>query len=87
MRSSGILILDDEQMVVDNIQDLVELETNYTVYSETNPFKALDVLDQNDISLIITDFLMPEMNGIDFLIEAKKRTPIQLPSFSPVMPT
>jgi len=73
MKASGILILDDEQMVVENIRDLIELETDYKTYSATNPYKALEILDQNDINLIITDFLMPEMNGIEFLLEAKKR--------------
>jgi len=75
MNIAGILVIDDEQMVVDNIQDLIELETDYKVYSETNPYKALEILDQNDINLIITDFLMPEMNGIEFLIDAKKKNP------------
>ncbi len=73
MRQSGILLLDDEKMVVDNIQDLIELETDHKVFPETNPFDALVTLDKNKVDLIITDFLMPEMNGIDFLIQAKRK--------------
>ncbi|MBI9090534.1 MAG: response regulator [Desulfobacterium sp.] len=73
MKPSRILLLDDEKMVVDNIQDLIELETDHKVFPETSPFDALVTLDKNKVDLIITDFLMPEMNGIDFLIQAQKK--------------
>ena len=68
-----IMILDDESSVVQGIQDLIEFETVYEVVPATNPFEALKLLDENDVNVILTDFLMPGMNGIEFLIEAKKR--------------
>ncbi|MFC1607146.1 ATP-binding protein [Candidatus Latescibacterota bacterium] len=72
MDDVNILILDDEASVVEVIRDLVEFETDYHVIPSTDPRKALKLLDENEINVILTDFLMPGMNGIEFLIEAKK---------------
>ena len=73
MQNVNIMILDDEPSVVDGLRDLVEFETDYHVIPSTDPRKALKLLDENDINVIVTDFLMPGMNGIEFLIEAKKK--------------
>ena len=73
MKDATILILDDEPSVVKGIQDLIEFETDYHVIPATNPYKALELFNQNDVHVILTDFLMPGMNGIEFLIEAKKK--------------
>ena len=73
MKNADIMVLDDEPMVVENIKDLIEFETDYSVLSETNPLSALNLLNEYNVDLIITDFLMPEMNGIDFLIKKKKK--------------
>jgi putative two-component system response regulator len=73
MKNADIMVLDDEPMVVENIKDLIEFETDYSVLSETNPLSALNLLNEYNVDLIITDFLMPEMNGIDFLIQAKEK--------------
>ena len=73
MGVANILILDDEPMVVESIRDLIELETDYAVLPSTSPAEALEIIERTHPHAIVTDFLMPGMNGIDFLIEAKKR--------------
>jgi len=72
MKEVNILLVDDEEMVLDSLQQLIELETDYIVHTSANPLNALELLEKNEIDVIITDYLMPEMNGIEFLIEAKK---------------
>lgn len=69
---SNILLLDDEPAVVESIRDLMELETDYRVFIATRPLEALGIIKRKSIDVVVTDFLMPEMNGIDFLIKAKK---------------
>ncbi|MCP4727528.1 MAG: HD domain-containing protein, partial [bacterium] len=54
-------------------RSFLELETEFNVLTSTSPVKALEILGQNDIEVIITDYLMPVMNGIEFLLEVKKR--------------
>ena len=73
MREANILILDDEPMVIKSIRSFLELETDYKLHASTSPFDALKLLERHDVDVIITDYLMPEMNGIEFLLEVKKK--------------
>ena len=69
-----ILIVDDEPMVTKTLSMLLGLEGFSSVETFNNPQDALLWLKENDVNLIISDFIMPQMNGIDFLNEAKKLT-------------
>ncbi len=71
-KSGKILIVDDESMVTRTLSMLLGLEgfSNITSFNEVKP--ALDYIKKNEVDLIISDFIMPKMNGIDFLSEAKK---------------
>ena len=51
---------------------LLGLEGFSNVAAFNSPFEALDYLKENEVDLIISDFIMPQMNGIDFLENAKK---------------
>ena len=70
-----ILIVDDEQMVTKTIVMLLGLEGFSNVASFNNPNEALDYLNNNEVDLIISDFIMPQMDGIVFLEKAKKIQP------------
>ncbi|WP_436516061.1 response regulator [Ekhidna sp. To15] len=39
----------------------------FNVHTSTNPIEAIDILDQEDIQVIVTDQRMPEMTGTQFL--------------------
>ncbi len=71
-KQGKILIVDDEQMVTKTLNMLLGLEGFSYITSYNNPIEALDWLSSNEIDLIISDFYMPQMNGIDFLEKAKK---------------
>jgi DNA-binding response OmpR family regulator len=51
---------------------------NYNIFQAENGKQGLDILKKEDIDLIILDLMMPEMNGTDFCIAARKKydTPI-----------
>ncbi|KAA3598409.1 MAG: response regulator [Calditrichaeota bacterium] len=70
-----IVIVDDEPMITQSISNFLLLESEYNVETFNDPDEALEFLKENTADLIITDYLMPEMNGIDFLIEAMKIQP------------
>ncbi len=70
-----ILIVDDEQMVTKTVVMLLGLEGFSNVTPFNNPKEALEYLNNNEIDLILSDFIMPQMNGIDFLEQAKKIQP------------
>ncbi len=67
-----ILIVDDEAMVTKTLSMLLGLEGFSNVVTFDNPIDALKHLKENEFDLIISDFIMPQMNGIDFLENAKK---------------
>lgn len=70
-----ILLLDDEEIVTTSIKSFLTLETDYEVVSFNSPRQAIDFLKQNPVDLVISDFLMPDMDGIEFLSEVKRMQP------------
>jgi DNA-binding NtrC family response regulator len=62
-----IVLVDDEEMVLSSIKSFLMLETDYEVESFLLASEALQYIEDNDINLVISDYLMPEMDGISFL--------------------
>ena len=58
-----------------SIRSFLNLETPYEVLTFTSPFKALDHFAQNEVDLVISDYLMPEMDGISFLGKLRELKP------------
>jgi len=71
---STILIVDDEPVVLTALQQTLERE-KFHVVACSSPVKALAVVAQRDFAVIISDQKMPEMLGLDFLIETRKIRP------------
>jgi len=68
---STILIVDDEPAVVQTLAALLELETPHKVLSETSPGRAVQMAKMNPLDMVISDFLMPELDGIKLLLELR----------------
>jgi response regulator RpfG family c-di-GMP phosphodiesterase len=69
-----ILIVDDEPVVLAALQQTLERE-KFHVVACASPTKALAVLAERDFAVIISDQKMPEMLGLDFLIESRRLRP------------
>lgn len=70
-----ILVVDDERSVRKAIKELLELE-NYTVDVAEDGLEALAMIKKSpDYDLIITDVLMPKMDGLELLINVKENFP------------
>ncbi len=74
-RASVIALVDDEPMVVTSLRAYLALETEYEVLTYGDPTEAIADLPNQELDLVISDYLMPQMNGIDFLLEVKKIHP------------
>jgi len=70
-----VVIVDDEDLVLQSISSFLELETDYEVLTFNSAQKALEEINRRPIDLVISDFLMPEMNGLEFLVEVRKFFP------------
>ena len=71
----SILIVDDESIVLAALKETLERE-KYHVVATTSAMKALEILRDREFAVIISDQRMPEMLGLDFLIESKKLRPL-----------
>jgi len=70
-----VMVIDDEEMVTQSIRNFLNLETDYEVLSFTSPTEAVETLKERPVDVIISDYLMPELNGIDFFMQAKEIQP------------
>jgi DNA-binding response OmpR family regulator len=64
--SKRVLIVDDSRHLADSICDLL-LMSGYEVSIATNGESGIEMLKTSKPDLIITDMVMPKMNGIDFI--------------------
>ena len=70
-----VVLVDDEDMVLTSLRSFLTLETEYNVETFTSPEAALQFIRGNEIDLVLSDYLMPEMDGITFLAEVRKVRP------------
>lgn len=71
----SVLLVDDEEMVVESIQRFLELETEYEIHGFQNPEEAARFAARNRIDVVVSDYLMPGMNGIQLLSRVKELQP------------
>jgi len=72
--SKPILLIDDEEKFAKMLHELLEINGYASDYC-LNPKDALKLLKQEDYELVITDYKMPDMDGAEFLTEARKLNP------------
>ena len=70
-----VVLVDDEAMVVDSLNSFLTLETEYEVVTFTSAQKALEYVKDNDVDIVVSDYLMPEMDGISFLAKVRDLKP------------
>jgi len=71
----SLLILDDEEMVLTSLRNLFRLQTEYEVIVHSSAREALESARTRPVDLVISDYLMPEMDGITFLGRFKEIQP------------
>ena len=74
MTQKTILCVDDEPIVLSSLERLFRKD-NYTIYTASNGNEALELLKENTVDLIISDYRMPEMNGLELLKTVKNLYP------------
>ena len=75
MIKGKIVVVDDERIVTSAFKTLLKVEGFSDAHFFNSPKDALTFLKDNQPDLVISDFLMPEMNGLEFLSEVKKLYP------------
>jgi DNA-binding NtrC family response regulator len=70
-----VVLVDDEPFVTTALRNLLALELDIEATSFNDPRAAAEHLRSQRVELIISDFLMPEMDGIELLREARAAQP------------
>ena len=70
-KPTHILLVDDDILLLDTIKKLLEV-MGYIVISATGSIEAIDLMKRSKFDVVITDYSMPDMNGIEMVIKAKK---------------
>jgi len=77
MKQINVLVVDDDRDVVNTLAEiLTELRLN--PMTAENGLEALDVIRTRKIDLMITDLMMPQMNGFE-LIQNTRRLNVNIP--------
>jgi len=69
-----ILLVDDEENVRNALKRVLRRE-GYDVLTAGSGAEGLDVIQKFKPDVVISDFLMPEMNGIEFLKKTREMLP------------
>jgi len=69
----NILIVDDEPGSILILSEY--LKEKYTLYTAESGFKALEILENQSIDIMITDMVMPQMNGTELTEKVLKKYP------------
>jgi len=71
-----VLIVDDELEVVEMLREFLAFDRAiYEIVTAGNSSEALAILDREEIALVLSDVVMPEINGIELLDKIKRRFP------------
>lgn len=69
----SILIVDDEPQAVQLISESLREINNWRVLTSNGPREALRIMQDQKVDVLITDILMPEINGFDLIKKAQSQ--------------
>jgi CheY-like chemotaxis protein len=71
-----VLVVDDEPDILDTFKRLLEQTLGgLTVITTTSGREGIEILERERVDLVMSDFKMPGMDGIEFLVQARRIRP------------
>lgn len=70
-----IMVVDDELGICENVEKILK-KSNYEVTHAVSAKEALEKMAEDSYSLLISDIVMPEMNGLELLKMVKNQWPL-----------
>lgn len=69
-----VLFVDDEPNVLNAIRRIF-IEENYEILTAHSAADGVEIMDGNEVPVVVSDYRMPDMNGIEFLRVVNSRWP------------
>jgi len=69
------MLVDDEEIALSSLNALFSLETDYNILTFSDPREAIKEAERTQIDLVISDYLMPQMTGIELLKQLQRIQP------------
>lgn len=73
--SKSIVLVDDEQSYTDLLTQMLAENFDCPVHAFSRPLDALVALVQLEPAVVVTDYFMPQLNGIEFIRQAAPLVP------------
>ncbi len=70
-----ILLVDDDEKILNAMRREITQSQAYEVITFNDPLQALKWCERRTFSLVISDYQMPQMNGVEFLRQVRKIRP------------
>ncbi len=74
MKNLTILIIDDESSQLESLQSFLK-RRNFNIFTAHNGAEGIKIIENNYIDAVLTDFRMPELDGLGVLKKAKEINP------------
>lgn len=69
-----VLVVDDDPWILELVKDMLSGEP-CRVVSTSEPVKALPLMEWERVDVLVADIAMPEVDGVDLIVRAKKLFP------------
>jgi CheY-like chemotaxis protein len=73
-KSKSVLVVDDESELL-YILSVRLVSAGYTVYGAANGVEALEQMEKHPVDVVLTDYHMPKMDGLELLSNSRVKWP------------
>ncbi|HPV57322.1 MAG TPA: response regulator, partial [Tenuifilaceae bacterium] len=73
MSNNKILYVDDEQINLELFK--INFRNDFDIRIANSALKGLEILQEEEIDVVISDLKMPHMNGLEFIEKIKATNP------------
>ncbi len=70
-----IMIVDDEENILSSLNRILKSERDLEIVSHSDPHAALANANRSEFHLFLSDYRMPSMDGVNFLVNTKNSNP------------
>jgi DNA-binding NtrC family response regulator len=74
-KQACVVLVDDDELVLSTLRMLLEINGGFLVRGFTDPLQAVQELEHTLVDVIISDYRMPGINGLEVLKKARTLQP------------